>query len=251
MRAAVTTRYGRPEVVEVREVPTPTPADNEVLVRVRASSVCFGDRILRSGPLLIRLLSGFRPRHPILGVDLAGTVEAVGPACDAVRARRCGVWRARRQVRRPCGVRVRGGGWVPRAKARDHDVRGSRHRVRGRGVLAVLPAQGEREAWRTGSRPWSVWQPRRVRRAAGEALRRARDRRVQQRQRRPRAIARGRRRDRLHGAGLHRWWTGPRRDRGRARQGRIPAQLARAEARWTLSARRLFRRDSGGLRGRW
>ena len=66
-------------MVEVREVPTPTPADNEVLVRVRASSVCFGDRIFRSGPLLIRLLSGFRPRHPILGVDLAGTVETVGP----------------------------------------------------------------------------------------------------------------------------------------------------------------------------
>ena len=79
MRAAVTTRYGLPEVVEVREVPTPTPADNEVLVRVRASSVCFGDRIFRSGPLLIRLLSGFRPRHPILGVDLAGTIETVGP----------------------------------------------------------------------------------------------------------------------------------------------------------------------------
>lgn len=79
MRAAVTTRYGLPEVVKVREVPTPTPAANEVLVRVRASSVCFGDRILRSGPLLMRLLSGFRPRHPILGVDLAGTVETVGP----------------------------------------------------------------------------------------------------------------------------------------------------------------------------
>ena len=78
MRAAVTTRYGLPEVVEVREVPTPTPADNEVLVRVRASSVSFGDPIFRSGPLLIRLLSGFRPRHPILGVDLAGTVETVG-----------------------------------------------------------------------------------------------------------------------------------------------------------------------------
>ena len=79
MRAAVTTRYGLPEVVEVREVPTPTPADNEVLVRVRASSVCFGDRMFRSGPLLIRILSGFRLRHPILGVDLAGTVETVGP----------------------------------------------------------------------------------------------------------------------------------------------------------------------------
>src|ERR1044072_2074271 len=79
MRAAVTTGYGPPEMVKVREVPTPMPADNEVLVRVRASSVSFGDRIFRSGPLLIRLLSGFRPRHPILGVDLAGTVETVGP----------------------------------------------------------------------------------------------------------------------------------------------------------------------------
>jgi NADPH:quinone reductase-like Zn-dependent oxidoreductase len=78
MRAAVTTRYGPPEVVEIREVPTPTPADNEVLVRVRASSVCFGDRMLRSGPFLIRLLTRFRPRHPILGVDLAGTVASVG-----------------------------------------------------------------------------------------------------------------------------------------------------------------------------
>ena len=59
--------------------PEGADTDNEVLVRVRASSVCFGDRILRSGPLLIRLLSGFRPRHSILGVDLAGTVETIGP----------------------------------------------------------------------------------------------------------------------------------------------------------------------------
>ena len=78
MKAAVTTRYGPPEVVEVREVPAPRPADNEVLVRVRASSVCYGDRIFRSGPLLIRLLTRFRPKHRILGVDLAGIVEAVG-----------------------------------------------------------------------------------------------------------------------------------------------------------------------------
>src|SRR4029453_8661077 len=79
MRAAITTRYGPPEVLTVREVPTPTPADNEVLVRVRASSVCFGDRILRGSPPLIRLLTGVWPRHLILGVDLAGTVETVGP----------------------------------------------------------------------------------------------------------------------------------------------------------------------------
>lgn len=80
MKAAITTRYGPPEVVEIREVPAPTPADHEVLVRVRASSVCYGDRIFRSGPLLIRVLTGFRPKHRILGVDLAGVVEAVGAA---------------------------------------------------------------------------------------------------------------------------------------------------------------------------
>ena len=78
MKAAVTTRYGPPDVVHVRDVPTPAPADNEVLVRIRASSVCYGDRMFRSGPLLIRLLTGFRPKHRILGVDLAGIVEAVG-----------------------------------------------------------------------------------------------------------------------------------------------------------------------------
>ncbi len=60
-------------------MPTPVPTGNEVLVRVHASSVCFGDCLLRRGPFVVRLLSGFRPRHPILGVDLAGTVEAVGP----------------------------------------------------------------------------------------------------------------------------------------------------------------------------
>ena len=78
MRAAVTTGYGPPEVVEVREVPAPIPAGNEVLVRVLGSSICYGDRMFRSGPLLIRVLTGFRVKHRILGVDLAGIVEAVG-----------------------------------------------------------------------------------------------------------------------------------------------------------------------------
>jgi NADPH:quinone reductase-like Zn-dependent oxidoreductase len=79
MRAAVVTRYGPPEVVEIRDVPAPVPQDNEVLVRVHASTVCFGDRIIRSGPLLVRLMNGLRrPKARILGVDLAGTVTAVG-----------------------------------------------------------------------------------------------------------------------------------------------------------------------------
>jgi NADPH:quinone reductase-like Zn-dependent oxidoreductase len=81
MKAAVVTRYGPADVVEIRDVPSPVPADNEVLVRVHASTVSFGDRMFRSGPWLLRLLNGLRrPRQPILGVDFAGTVEAIGKA---------------------------------------------------------------------------------------------------------------------------------------------------------------------------
>jgi NADPH:quinone reductase-like Zn-dependent oxidoreductase len=79
MKAAVFTRYGPPDVFEIREVPAPVPRDDEVLVRVHASTVCFGDRMIRQGPLLVRLLNGLRrPRLTILGVDLAGTVVATG-----------------------------------------------------------------------------------------------------------------------------------------------------------------------------
>ena len=45
MKAAVVTRYGPPDVVEIGDMPAPVPRDNEVLVRVRASTVCYGDRI--------------------------------------------------------------------------------------------------------------------------------------------------------------------------------------------------------------
>ena len=79
MKAAVVTRYGPPEVFEIRDVPAPVPRDHEVLVRVHASTVCFGDRLIRQGPLLVRLMNGLRrPKTAILGADLAGTVVATG-----------------------------------------------------------------------------------------------------------------------------------------------------------------------------
>ena len=79
MKAAITTRYGGPEVLEIREVPAPVPGDDEVLVRVHASSVCYGDRIIRQGPLLVRLMGGLRrPKAAILGCDLSGTVVSAG-----------------------------------------------------------------------------------------------------------------------------------------------------------------------------
>lgn len=85
MRAAVYHRFGGPEVVQVEEVPKPVPKADEVLVRVHATTVSMADHRMRSrdlpkglgflGPLVLGI---FGPRKPILGMDLAGVVEAVG-----------------------------------------------------------------------------------------------------------------------------------------------------------------------------
>ena len=80
MRAAMRFRYGSPDVVEVRDVEKPTPADDEVLIRVIAASVNRGDLDGIIGrPRLVRLFMGLRaPRDPRLGIDVAGVVESVG-----------------------------------------------------------------------------------------------------------------------------------------------------------------------------
>ncbi len=86
MRAAVYRRFGGPEVVQVEEVPKPVPKAGEVLIRVRAATVSMADYRMRSrdlpkglGFLAPLMLGFFRPRHPILGMDVAGTIEAVAP----------------------------------------------------------------------------------------------------------------------------------------------------------------------------
>src|SRR5512134_1627906 len=78
MRSVYRSRYGGPEVLEVREVPTPVPGPDEVLVRVQATTVsrtdCGG---LRGAPLVYRCFTGLaRPRHRATGCDFAGDVEA-------------------------------------------------------------------------------------------------------------------------------------------------------------------------------
>jgi NADPH:quinone reductase-like Zn-dependent oxidoreductase len=83
VRAVVYERYGDPDVLEVREVADPTPKDDEVLIRVRATTVNRTDCGFRQGaPRFVRLLSGIgRPRRwPILGTELAGEVVDVGAA---------------------------------------------------------------------------------------------------------------------------------------------------------------------------
>lgn len=80
MNAVVQDRYGPPEVLRIEEVPRPEPKDDEVLVRVRASTVSQSDtHARRADPFLWRLIGGFRrPRWRTLGVELSGDVEAVG-----------------------------------------------------------------------------------------------------------------------------------------------------------------------------
>jgi NADPH:quinone reductase-like Zn-dependent oxidoreductase len=80
MKAAVRDRYGSPDVVEIREIDKPVPTEDEVLVRVRAASVNMADWYEVAGrPYVGRVQTGLRkPKTNRLGVDYAGTVEAVG-----------------------------------------------------------------------------------------------------------------------------------------------------------------------------
>ncbi len=85
MKAIVCTKYGPPDVLEVRDVPKPTPGDNELLVKIYATTVHVGDtrirsfRVPRAGWLVARFILGLRrPKRPILGMELAGEVESVG-----------------------------------------------------------------------------------------------------------------------------------------------------------------------------
>jgi NADPH:quinone reductase-like Zn-dependent oxidoreductase len=82
MKAVVQDRYGPPEVLRIEEVDKPVPRSDEVLVRVRASTVSQSDTHLRKpDPFLWRLFAGLRrPRWRSLGVELSGDVEAVGTA---------------------------------------------------------------------------------------------------------------------------------------------------------------------------
>ena len=82
MKAVVQDRYGSPDVLRIEEVERPEPKDDEVLIRVRASTVTQTDTHARAAqPALWRLIGGLRrPRWRTLGVELAGEVEAVGTA---------------------------------------------------------------------------------------------------------------------------------------------------------------------------
>jgi NADPH:quinone reductase-like Zn-dependent oxidoreductase len=85
MRAAICTAYGSPEVLELREVAKPVPADHEVLIKVYATTAHRGDvrirkfEVPRGQRFMAHLVLGFtKPKNPILGMELAGVVESIG-----------------------------------------------------------------------------------------------------------------------------------------------------------------------------
>ena len=112
MKAAVYRRFGGPEVVEIQDVVRPVPAADEILIRVRATTVSAADYRSRSrdvpAGLLIPsslVLGIFRPRRPVLGMDAAGVVVEVGEHVERFAPGRRGAGHARKPLRRTRRVR--------------------------------------------------------------------------------------------------------------------------------------------------
>ena len=88
MKAIVATKYGAPDVLQLQEVVKPTPKDNEILVKVHASSATTADGMMRTGkPYFGRLLTGItKPKNPITGTGFAGVVESAGKEVTLFKA---------------------------------------------------------------------------------------------------------------------------------------------------------------------
>ncbi len=80
MKAIVCTKYGSPNVLQLKQIKKPTPKDNEVLIRIHAASVTTADTMMRKGmPFIGRFFIGLmKPKNPITGTGFAGEIEAAG-----------------------------------------------------------------------------------------------------------------------------------------------------------------------------
>jgi NADPH:quinone reductase-like Zn-dependent oxidoreductase len=89
MKAIVCTKYGSPDVLQLREVVKPVPQHDEVLIQIHSASLNSRDlRMLRANPFFMRLMPGglFHPKNKILGGDVAGRVEATGSSVKQFRS---------------------------------------------------------------------------------------------------------------------------------------------------------------------
>lgn len=88
MKAIVSTAYGAPEVLQMKDVEKPIPGENEILIKIHATTVSSGDaRIRRADPFVIRLIFGFsKPKKSIPGVVVAGEVDAVGSSVSKFKS---------------------------------------------------------------------------------------------------------------------------------------------------------------------
>ena len=230
MKAVVQDRYGPPEVLRVEEVERPVPKDDEVLVRVHASTVTQTDTHARAAyPFFWRLFLGIRrPKARTLGVELAGEVEAVGAAVREFKvgdevfgspSRYFGAHAEYVCVRetgplapKPAGLSFEGAAAVCDGAFQALSA------LRLADVAARAPARHLRR----------IRLARHGGRAAREALRRPRHRRLRPGQRRARAVARRRRGRRLPPAGLHEERPAVRRDHRCGRQVLVPSRPPRA-----------------------
>ena len=201
MKAIVQDRYGSAEVLEARDIEKPEIGDDEVLVRVHAASVHVGDWILMTGsPYVMRMATGLRkPKNPVPGTDIAGTVEAVGKDVQGLRP----------------GDEVFG--WCTGAFAeyasppRTSSCRSRPTSPSSRPPPSACPrpprssscATTEGPARAEGADQRGVGRRRHVRRADRQGVRRRGDRRVQHEEPGAGPLDRRRPRHRLHPGGLH------------------------------------------------
>ena len=89
MKAIICTKYGPPEVLQLKEVEKPTPKDNEVLIRVYAAAVNATDPVFRKGdPFISRFFTGLmRPKNSIPGDVLAGEIRGSRQRCKIIQER--------------------------------------------------------------------------------------------------------------------------------------------------------------------